>query len=55
MTLYRYPAQVITTEKSEDEFNRLWATNVKGTFGFSKRLAPLINEGMSRYIRCPPG
>ena len=37
--------QVITTEKSEDEYNRLWATNVKGTFDFSYRLAPLINEG----------
>ena len=36
---------MITTEITEDEYNRLWATNVAGTFNFSKRLAPLINEG----------
>jgi NAD(P)-dependent dehydrogenase (short-subunit alcohol dehydrogenase family) len=36
---------VITTEITEEEYNRLWATNVAGTFNFSKRLAPLINEG----------
>ena len=41
--------QVITTEVTEDEWKRLWATNVAGTFNFSKRLAPLINEGERQY------
>ena len=41
--------QVITTEATEDEYNRLWATNVAGTFNFTKRVAPLINEGERRY------
>ncbi len=42
---------MITTEITEDEYNRLWATNVAGTFNFSKRMAPLINEGERRYCR----
>ncbi len=32
-------------ELTEGEYNRLWATNVKGTFELSQRLVPLINEG----------
>ena len=52
-TLALSRAQVITAEKTEDEYNRLWATNVKGTFDFSKRLAPLINEGVPSCVsRC---
>ena len=47
--------QVNTTEVTEEEFNRLWATNVRGTFDFSKRLAPLINEGApQRRLACRP-
>ena len=38
-------AQVNSTEITEGEWDRLWATNVKGTFELSQRLAPLINEG----------
>ena len=47
--------QVITREITEDEYNRLWATNVAGTFNFSKRLAPLINEGEQRCRHLLPG
>ncbi len=43
MTLLR--AQVITGEVTEDEYNRLWATNMAGSFGLRKRLATVINEG----------
>ena len=38
----------MTTDITEKEYNRLWATNVAGTFNFSKRLTPLINEGEQR-------
>ena len=34
-----------TGERSEGEYNRLWETNVVGTFLISKRLAPLMNKG----------
>ena len=37
--------QVTTGERSEAEYNRLWETNVVGTFLISKRLAPLMNKG----------
>ena len=43
-----------TQEVSEEEFKRLWATNVVGLFGVTKRLAPLINEGAARYPTDPP-
>ncbi len=39
------PAQVITGELTEEEYNRLWETNMAGSFGLSKRLATVINEG----------
>ena len=45
------PVQVSTTEITEDEFKRLWATNVVGPFTMSARLTPLINEG-ARLLRC---
>ena len=41
----RFCAQVITGEVTEEEYNRLWATNMAGSFGLSKRLATVINEG----------
>ena len=37
--------QVSTTEVSEAEFNRLWATNVVGLFDVTAHVTPLINEG----------
>ncbi len=45
--------QVITTDITEDEWRRLWATNVAGTFSFSKRLARLINEGKRQHSDDP--
>jgi len=36
---------VTTGGRSAAEYNRLWETNVVGTFLISKRLAPLINKG----------
>ena len=38
--------QVNSMEITEGEYDRLWATNVKGTFELSQRLVPLINEGV---------
>ncbi len=38
-----------TQEVSEEEYKRLWATNVIGLFSVTKRLAPLINEGAAQY------
>jgi NAD(P)-dependent dehydrogenase (short-subunit alcohol dehydrogenase family) len=37
--------QVMTTETTEEEYNRLWATNVVGLFDVTARLTPLITEG----------
>ncbi len=41
--------QVNSMELTEGEYERLWATNVKGTFELSRRLVPLINEGVMPY------
>ena len=38
--------QVSTQEVSEEEFKRVWATNVIGLFNFSRALAPIIAEGV---------
>ena len=46
--------QVITGKVTEDEYDRLWATNVKGSFDLSKRLATVINEGALRQHRMRP-
>ena len=37
--------QIATTEVTEQEYNRLWATNVAGLFNLTARLTPLISEG----------
>ena len=41
----REAVQVTTGDRTEAEYNRLWTTNVIGTFFITKRLAPLMNKG----------
>ncbi len=42
-----------TGERSEAEYDRLWTTNVKGTFLISQRLAPIMNKGARPGSRTP--
>ena len=44
-------AQVITGEVTKEEYDRLWATNMTGSFGLSKRLATVINEGALGHMQ----
>ncbi len=49
ITPHGHAAQVSTQDVNEEEFQRLWATNVTGLFSLTKRLAPLINEGATHH------